>query len=581
LARPALAPRVRSSATLAGSSRRSPASARAASAPSPLPSASWQATTGGDPANKIKGAPALSGVSPADPQIAVSSKYVVVGANDRLYFYTKNGWPYPSGTNSLVLSGKGELNLSGKGGLFQRLINPTLDNGPRLGLPENGSIDNFSDLRVIFDPYRKRFWVAATGTCRTFVDTDGDAKPDTKCAFTLPEDERRMMIGLAVSVDEDPTHGWYLYWWDAAVGWGSTNEPYVPGDLGDYPSLGVNATTVDVSVVVVGTSGTKTTGREYAHVALYRAADMAAGSGPTIDGSHLYPLYNTDGSCREGGLIIPGGGCPDSLVQPTLAHPDPGGSYLVSRHPGQGNALVVWQVTDLLQPTQQVKGDVVQLPFSWNKPNPSVQKGGTSTNTIEMTIGHPGVPLKSVWAWNALFLVAPDADSSGRATFRILRLPTPGGSTFDLPDPPNGGARLVNAGEGSTQSFGWPAIEVNKDGDAVIVYTVVGSSLYASIRYNAWLDVHPAFEPQMQTGRFLKLGEATLPQRTDGEGKPIATRWADLTGASVDFVGGKEALGIWIVHEYARSSGGGSTTNGSRAIWVGKIFGKSYLGGSP
>jgi hypothetical protein len=56
---------------------RSPASARAASAPSPLPSASWQATTGGDPANKIKGAPALSGVSPADPQIAVSSKYEI------------------------------------------------------------------------------------------------------------------------------------------------------------------------------------------------------------------------------------------------------------------------------------------------------------------------------------------------------------------------------------------------------------------------------------------------------------------------------------------------------------------------
>jgi hypothetical protein len=558
---------------LRGLSLRSPSSAQTASAQSPLPSASWQATTGGDPANKIKGTPAFSGGAPADPQIAVSSKAVVVGANDRLYFYTKNGWPYPSGKNSLV--------LSGKGGLFQPLIDTTLASGPKLGLPEKGSIDNFNDLRVIFDPFRKRFWVAATGTCRSLADSNGDGIADAKCALTLPENQRRMVVGLAVSADEDPSHGWYLYWWDAAVGWGSKNAAYVPGDLGDYPSLGVNATTVDVSVIVIGTSGTKKTGRAYPHVALYRADDMAAGVGPTIDGWHLYPLYNADGTCKGTGLTIPGGACPDSLIQPTLAHPDPNGSYLVSSYPGQASSLVVWKVTDLLQPTQQVKGDVVQLPFSWNTPNPSPQKGGASSNTIDMSIGHPGVPLKSVWAWNALFLVVPDADSAGRATFRILRLPTPGDfSPFDLPDPPNGGARQVNAGSTSTQSFGWPAIEVNKDGAAVIVYTVVGSSYYASIRYNAWLDVHPAFEPQMQTGRFLKLGEATLPQSKDGDGNPAPTRWGDLTGASVDFEGGKEAPGIWILHEYAASSGGGSTTNGTRAMWVGKIFGKA-LGGSP
>jgi hypothetical protein len=496
---------------------REPNSTAAPSGSSPLPSASWQATTGGDPANKIKGTPALGG-TPSDPQIAVSSSHVVVGANDRLFFYTKNGWPYPSGKNSLV--------LSGKGGLFQPLIDVTLANGPKLGLTEKGQIDNFNDLRVIFDPFRKRFWVAATGTCRSKVDTDGDGTADTKCALALPEERRRMVIGLAVSVDENPTHGWHRYWWNAAVGWGSGNEPYVPGDLGDYPTLGVNATTVDVSVVVVGTKGTEKTGREYAHVALYRAGDMVAGVGPTIDGWHLYPLSNADGTCSEAGLIIPGGACPDSLVQTTLAHPDPNGSYLVSSYPGQASSLVVWKVTDLLQPTQQVKGDVVQLPFSWKTPNPSVQKDGTSTNTLDTTIGHPGVPLKSVWGSSALFLVASDADSTGRATFRILRLPTPGDfSPFDVPDPPNGGAREINAGATSTQSFAWPAIEVNKDGDAVIVYTAVGSSLYASIRYNAWLDVHPAFEPQLQTGRFLKLGEATLPQNKGGRPDTAAVPW--------------------------------------------------------
>ena len=111
------------------------------------------------------------------------------------------------------------------------------------------------------------------------------------------------------------------------------------------------------------------------------------------------------------------------------------------------------------------------------------------------------------------------------------------------------------------------------DGKALFAYTVVGSSYFASIRYNAWLNVHPAFEPTLQTGRFLKVGEAALPQNKDAQGNPIATRWADLAGASVDFKFGKPAPGIWVVHEYARKPAGGGTTGGSRALWVGKVFG--------
>jgi hypothetical protein len=523
----------------------------------------------------VAGKPALGGY-PSDPQIAVSSKYVVVGVNDRLFFYTKKGLPYPSGANSLLLSSKSLVP-----GLFQRLINGA--GGPKLGLTANGQIDNFSDLRVIFDPYRKRFWVAATGACRTQVDTDGDGAVDTKCAMTFPEKQKRMVIGLAVSVDEDPTHGWILYWWDAAIGWGSNSDVYVPGDLGDYPTLGVNATTIDVSIGVLGTKGLDKTGRAYPHVAFYRAKDMAEGKGPTIPGWHLFPIFNkhleplpnAKLTCKSTGLTIPGtASCPDGLIQTTFAHPDPGASYLVSAYPGHASSIVVWKVSGLSQdpPAPVLKGDIVNLPFSWKSPKPSTQQGGSPSNTIDMSIGHPGVPLKSVWAKSSLFLVSPDADATGRATFRILRLPTPGDNgPFALPEPPAEGALQINVGQGSTQSYGWPAIEVNEDGNAVIVYTLVGSSNYASIRYNAWLNVGPGSQPQMQDGRILKAGEATLKPNS---GKP--SRWADLAGASVDFENGKEAPGIWIALEYARRSKIGSTTNGKRALWVGKIFGTTY-----
>ena len=476
-----------------------------------------------------------------------------------MFFYTKGGTPYPSPANSLKLS---TTNLSG--GLFDPFIDPSAAGGPKLGLKQNGQIDNFNDSRVVFDPYRKRFWIVATGLCRTKygVDVNGDGKVQ-KCAFeNLSLTERRTVIGLAVSVDENPNHGWYIYWWDAAVGWGSGTPPYEPGDVGDYPSIGVNATTVDVTVGI-----SDKVDRDYPHIALHRAADMAAGKS-TVDGWHLYPLFNDNGTCKATGLRNPDGTCPDSLVQPTLAHPDPSGSYLIAQHPGAGDALVVWKVDDLLQPTQSVKSDTVKLPFSWQSPSPAMQKGGGSTNRLDMSLGHPGVPLKSVWRWNALYLVNPDADSSGRATFRLLRLPTPGDvGVFDIPDPPNGGATQTLIGQGSTQSYGWPAIEANPAGDAVIVYTRVGPDQFAGIRYNAWKKIHPASASTLLFGRMLKQGEATIPASG-------TIRWGDLTGASVDFAKGKEVDGIWIVHEYARKPATGSA---SRALWVGKVFGQTYF----
>ena len=521
-------------------------------ADSPKAVVSWMATTGSPPKRAVGG-------TPSDPQIAASSTHVVVGANDRMYFYTKGGTPYPSSANSLKLS---TTDLSG--GLFDWLIDPSAAGGPKLGLKQNGQIDNFNDSRVVFDPYRKRFWIVATGFCRTNygVDENRDGKVQ-KCGFEiLSLTERRSVIALAVSVDENPSHGWYIYWWDAAVGWGSGTPPYEPGDVADYPSLGVNATTVDVTVGI-----SDKVDREYPHIALFRAADMAAGK-PTVDGWHLYPLFNANGTCKATGLRNPDGTCPDSLVQPTLAHPDPSGSYLISRHPGAGDALVVWKVDDLLQPTQSVKSDTVTLPFSWQSPSPAKQKGGSATNRIDMSLGHAGVPIKSVWRWHALYLVSPDADSSGRATFRLLRLPTPGDvGAFDIPDPPNGGATQTLIGQGSTQSYGWPAIEANPAGDAVIVYTRVGPDQFAGIRYNAWKKIHPAFSSTLLFGRMLKQGEATIPAS-----KTI--RWGDLTGASVDFANGNEQDGIWIVHEYAWKPASGSA---SRALWVGKVFGKTYF----
>src|SRR6266567_7024828 len=213
---------------------------------SPLPSINWQATTGNPPS-------AAYNLTPPDPQIAVSSTHVVVGMNGGMFFYKKDGTPYPLGNNFACL-----INCT------KNFFQPIIDNG-NLSAAGNGKIDSFSDLRVIFDHYRMRFWAIATGACRSLA-TDPNTGKSVKCAFTLPPRQRRSVIGLAVSASEDPAGGWYFYWWDAAVGWGTNNPPYHPGDLADYPSIGINETSVDVTVKITDATTTSPATREYSHI---------------------------------------------------------------------------------------------------------------------------------------------------------------------------------------------------------------------------------------------------------------------------------------------------------------------------
>ena len=73
----------------------------------------------------------------------------------------------------------------------------------------------------------------------------------------------------------------------------------------------------------------------------------------------------------------------------------------------------------------------------------------------------------------------------------------------------------------------------------------------------------PAYGPGM------KEGEAAVTQAKDAAA--IRKRPAGATaGASVDFANGKEAEGVWITHEYAKK-------NGTYGMWVGKVFGKTFL----
>jgi hypothetical protein len=368
------------------------------------------------------------------------------------------------------------------------------------------------------------------------------------------------ITAVAVSQTEDPTGNWNTYWWNGAVGYGTQSPLYTPGDATDYPSIGIDGVTAQIAVTVKDVAGNV----KYAHVAMFSAADMENGvAGSSVHGWHFWDLQNADGTPAAG------------TVQPAVAHGDPAGAFLVARE--GTSALTVWKVNDELQPTQSVTAMSVPLK-DWGTPIDARQKGGSTTNKIEMrNLG--SAPLKVVWNHWFLYVVTNDAKTWGgssdqRTSIRFIRLWVSGYPS--IPPPGTGGSRLrIFGGSASGDPpsgktfYGWPAVEVDKDQNAIVVYARSGTKLYAEAQFSAWMDG----ESDIRPSRLLKAGTGTTKQAyktTVTPPQPISTRWGDLAGASVDFVGGKEAAGVWIVHEYAKGS------NDGYGVHVGKVLGKAY-----
>ena len=106
-------------------------------------------------------------------------------------------------------------------------------------------LNDWYDMRVIYDDFRDRFWIIASAR-----------NPNWKMAgATLKQRiSRRSKVALAVSRTSDPRDGFYLYWWNAVIDEGACatlgsppgppaacpNSTYQPGDAADYPSIGIS-----------------------------------------------------------------------------------------------------------------------------------------------------------------------------------------------------------------------------------------------------------------------------------------------------------------------------------------------------
>jgi hypothetical protein len=265
------------------------------------------------------------------------------------------------------------------------------------------------------------------------------------------------------------------------------------------------------------------------------------------------------------GLTDPNGD-PAYIIQPAVHHGSNSRAYFASTY--GTNKILIWGLKDPLKSTQQINRiSVTVAPFTY--PPNAPQKD--STDKIKMT-NLNNEPIKAVCRNNMLYLCMNDArdwfkDNQPTNSIRLVRMNVdkfPEVST----NPANGFINRIfganNPLEDSPKTrmyYGWPAIEVNKNGDMAIVYTRTGDLIYPQMRYTARL----AAENDVRPSRLVKDGEASY----DGQGGSSVLAWGDIAGASVD---PSDDTTIWIAHQYATARATNST-NGNFDLWIAKVFG--------
>src|SRR6266481_805842 len=191
------------------------------------------------PTAKFLASTALSGL---DPGIAAGNKYLLVSDNaNGVAVYEKTGkllgpkpgdvFPNPFSILSLFSKVKAD-------------IDPLLNMPSHLPADFPREIKGYGDVRIMFDAYRKRFWIYAQAKNELHGFTT-DSKivhhPNIKVA-------RRNKAAVAVSKTEDPRDGFYTYWWnetihngDCSVYEGCSDPVFkTSGEGSDYPRIGIS-----------------------------------------------------------------------------------------------------------------------------------------------------------------------------------------------------------------------------------------------------------------------------------------------------------------------------------------------------
>lgn len=520
-----------------------------------------------------------------DPQVAAGKSFLVVTAYNKLWVYTKDG--------KLVTKDKYGSALSypmTAAQLFTPLWDPPGPNSKGINgylkLPSGVPCDvedpfatgtfclnDWYDMRVIYDDFRDRFWVVATAR-------NPNWKKET--ATLKQRIARRSKVALAVSRTADPRDGFYLYWWNGVIDDGACatlgsppgppaacpNSTYQPGDASDYPSIGISKDFFTQTIGVVNVnphdSNWPVSVDKYALVNVFDADKLANGGCNSPCGwaywNFGYPGTNT---------VVKG------IVQPAVQHGAVQNDFATMASTQGDKTLWVWGFTKQEGTfAPPLHGAAIQLK-KWAGPtNPNQPPKGSVTSPSPISFGNLGNLVTKAATRNGLMYatwqdcsVWFDGQSPCSASIRLVKVNPGLALTVDVPTGPiidrTFGFHTLGEGDNEVISYGVPAVEVNKHSDAVVVYERVGGTdTWPEARYSAYMSG----EPDIRPSALLQVGARPLGGNAnpDDPTKPIGN--ADTGGASVDPVG-KEA--IWVTHVFSNSSG-------QYRMAVGKVFGKPF-----
>jgi len=181
-----------------------------------------------------------AGLGGGDPGVAVSNQYVLVSDEvNGIALYDKAG-SLVSSTPDHPFANPFRIDT-----LFSQ-VQKDINAGLQVpaGLPPGFSmnLNTYGDVRIMFDSYRKRFWIYAMAKNTPPWD------PATIVNYPAVKLVRRDKAAVAVSKTEDPRDGFYTYWWNETIHNGECNvaagcsDPVfkTSGEGADYPSIGIS-----------------------------------------------------------------------------------------------------------------------------------------------------------------------------------------------------------------------------------------------------------------------------------------------------------------------------------------------------
>jgi hypothetical protein len=350
-------------------------------------------------------------------------------------------------------------------------------------------------------------------------------------------------VDIAVSQTNDPTGAWTIFHLDTTNGDGSlANHPGCPC-LGDQPLLGFDAT------------------------GLYITTNEFSVNGPEFNGAQVYAtskwkLAAAADNLGSPGVVVSFDGLPLAEGQAYSVQPaDSVGGYATANNGTEyflsalqfgpaplDNRIAIWSLTGTkslggLHPKVKLQSHVMKSEV-YGQPDPAVQRNGLLQLNTSLTVLNSNddrmnqVVFANGLLWSGVNTKVTTKDGSTRVGIAFFAVqPEWNGSTL--------GGHVHHQGYVAVngQNVLFPAIGVDKFGNAVMTFTLVGPKYYPSAAYLR-------LNASSTAGTIHVIGDGVGP--ADGftgdpaEGAPDnVERWGDYSAAVADSSGH-----IWVATEY-------------------------------